>query len=80
MAEVVPEGYQLIPTGKVKLDTGGLTITVDMDKAPCPMCWGAGEITVDDGYDENGYLGSEYDIECPRCNGNGLFRQELKDE
>jgi hypothetical protein len=43
------------------------------------MCWGAGEITVDDGYDEEGYLASEYDIKCPRCNGNGLFRQELKE-
>jgi hypothetical protein len=39
MAEVVPEGYELIPTGQVKLDHGGLTITVDMDKAPC-LCAG----------------------------------------
>jgi hypothetical protein len=80
IGDVLPKGYTLIPTGVVKLDAGGLTISLDMDKAPCLMCWGAGEITADDGFDENGYLGSEYDITCPRCNGNGLFRQELIDE
>jgi hypothetical protein len=75
------DDYELIPTGKLEMAAPwGYTITVDIDKAPCPMCWGAGEITCDDGYDEDGYLGSEYDIQCPRCKGNGKYKQEMSDD
>lgn len=74
------DDYELIPTGKIKLDPGwGHTIEVDVNKAPCPMCWGEGEITTDDGYDEDGNLSAEYQILCPRCKGNGKYKQELED-
>jgi DnaJ-class molecular chaperone len=75
------DDYELIPTGKIKIDAAwGHTIEVDVNKAPCPMCWGEGTIRVDDGYDEDGYLGSEYDVECPRCKGNGKYKQEMEDD
>jgi DnaJ-class molecular chaperone len=48
---------------------------VDVDKAPCPYCWGEGVIKVDDGYDEDGNLTAEYDVLCPRCKGNGKYKQ-----
>jgi DnaJ-class molecular chaperone len=80
MTRQPPEGYELIPTGKYKLDPQwGWTIEIDAKKAPCPLCWGSGEITVDDGYDENGNLTAEYDITCPRCKGNGKYQQELEE-
>jgi DnaJ-class molecular chaperone len=75
----LPEHWELIPTGKIKMDTTwGMTITVDIDKAPCPACWGAGTIVTDDGYDEDGNLTAEYDIECVRCKGNGKYKQEME--
>jgi DnaJ-class molecular chaperone len=80
MSDMVPDGYELIPTGKIKMDpVWGRSIEVDPKKAPCPLCWGAGEITVDDGYDEDGNLTAEYDITCPRCKGNGKYQQELEE-
>lgn len=67
----------LIPTGHWKFDPAwGWTIAVDTDKAPCPMCWGHGTVTTDDGYDENGMLTAEYEITCPRCLGARTFKLE----
>ena len=71
----VADGYSL------KWDSAwGWTIACDdMDKAPCPMCVGAGEITDDNGYDENGNLTVEFQVICPRCQGKGTFRLEQDD-
>lgn len=72
----LPKGWTLIPTGQIRIDaTWGATIIVDVDKAPCPYCWGEGVIKVDDGYDEDGNLTAEYDVLCPRCKGNGKYKQ-----
>jgi len=75
------DDYELIPTGKIKIDAAwGYTIEVDVNKAPCPACWGAGTITTDDGYDQDGNLTAEYEIECYRCKGNGKYKQEMSDD
>lgn len=67
----------LISTGKWKMDSAwGWTISVDSDKAPCPMCWGHGTIIDDDGYDENGELTPEYEVTCYRCKGARTWKLE----
>ena len=75
------DDYELIPTGKIEMHAPwGMTITVDIDKAPCPACWGSGVIVTDDGYDQDGNLTAEYEIECYRCKGNGKYKQEMSDD
>lgn len=75
MSEVM-NGYSL------KRDPAwGWTIACDdMDKAPCPQCVGSGEITDDNGYDENGHLTPEFQVTCPRCLGKGTFRLEQEND
>ncbi len=71
---------QVMPGYALKWDSAwGWTIACkNMDKAPCPQCIGAGTITDDDGYDEDGNLTPEYQVTCPRCLGKGTYRLEME--
>ena len=67
-----------MPGYAMKFDsTWGWTIAVkDADKQPCPQCVGSGEITDDNGYDEDNNLTSEFQVICPRCLGKGTYKLE----
>jgi len=71
------EGMELIATSEVVFSPyAGWEIKVDTDKAPCPMCWGEGNIDDDLGYDEEGNFLGEIEILCPRCQGIGKWKLE----
>lgn len=72
--------HDIIPTGKVKMTMAGWTVEVDVDKAPCPMCWGEGNIEDDLGYDEEGNFLGEIEILCPRCKGLGTWKLEQEND
>ena len=71
---------KLNPGYSYKWDSAwGWTIAVDdIDKAPCPLCGGTGEITEDNGYDEDGNLTPEFQIVCPRCLGKATYKLEME--
>jgi len=73
------EGKEIIPTGEVVFTPFyGWEIKLDVATAPCPMCWGEGNIQEGD-IDEYGNE-TIYQILCPRCEGAATYKLEVKDE